>query len=58
MPYLVVCLRKREDHSNTIGWKGGDCLKCQSDYLAKGRGDFIPNSECKGYIFCRIINVK
>lgn len=51
---LSGCLREGENHRKTIGWRGGDCLTCVSDYIAEktGRG-FTPNSKCPEYIFCR-----
>jgi hypothetical protein len=52
--FLIGCLRRKEDHRNTIGWKGGDCLTCVPDYIAeKLYKDFIPNSKCGEYILCR-----
>ncbi len=50
---FVGCLRHGEDHSRSIGWKGGDCKTCLPDYLALGLSNFIPNKNCNGYIPCR-----
>ena len=45
----IGCFRQGEDHSNTIGWQGGDCRICVYDPEN--------NSKCKEYIPCRVFLV-
>jgi len=52
--FFIGCLRIKENHRNTIGWKGGDCLTCVPDHIVKELyKDFIPNANCPEYILCR-----